>query len=372
MKTEHILVIRFSAMGDVAMTVPVIYSLAKQYPHVRITVLSRSFARPFFENLAPNVGFMEADLKGEYKGVKGLNALYRRLIAKQFTAIADLHSVLRSSYLRMRFNLSNFKVAHIDKHRKGKRKLVASSGKVMEKQPSSFQNYADVFAKLGYPVQMDFTSLFPEEGGDLSLLPEQVFQVTVDNSKDKSTVINKNAHNPAEPWIGLAPFAAHEGKIYPVQQMEKVVERLIHHHPHCRIFLFGGGQTETPVMDAWEEKYPQVVNASGKLHGISDELILMSHLRLMISMDSGNMHLASLVNTPVVSIWGATHPYAGFMGWHQSPDNAVQLDMPCRPCSIYGNKPCMRGDFACMKNISPELIVEKVENILNKTPKKSH
>ena len=117
MKTEHILVIRFSAMGDVAMTVPVIQSLAKQYPKVRITVLSRPFARPFFEDLAPNVGFMEADIKEEYKGVKGLNALYRRLIAKQFTAIADLHSVLRSDYLRMRFNLDNFKVAHIDKHR---------------------------------------------------------------------------------------------------------------------------------------------------------------------------------------------------------------------------------------------------------------
>ena len=116
MKTEHILVIRFSAMGDVAMTVPVIQSLAKQYPKVRITVLSRPFARPFFEDLAPNVGFMEADIKGEYKGVTGLNALYRRLIAKQFTAIADLHSVLRSDYLRMRFNLDNFKVAHIDKH----------------------------------------------------------------------------------------------------------------------------------------------------------------------------------------------------------------------------------------------------------------
>lgn len=83
MKTEHILVIRFSAMGDVAMTVPVIQSLAKQYPKVRITVLSRPFARPFFEDLAPNVGFMEADIKGEYKGVTGLNALYRRLIAKQ-------------------------------------------------------------------------------------------------------------------------------------------------------------------------------------------------------------------------------------------------------------------------------------------------
>ncbi len=75
------------------------------------------------------------------------------LIAKQFTAIADLHSVLRSDYLRMRFNLDNFKVAHIDKHRKGKRKLVASNGKKLVQQPTSFQNYADVFAQLGlsYP-----------------------------------------------------------------------------------------------------------------------------------------------------------------------------------------------------------------------------
>jgi ADP-heptose:LPS heptosyltransferase len=94
------------------------------------------------------------------------------------------------------------------------------------------------------------------------------------------------------------------------------------------------------------------------------ELILMSHLDVMISMDSANMHLASLTNIPVVSVWGATHPYAGFLGWKQSPDNAVQIDLPCRPCSIYGNKPCLRGDFSCMKNISPDLIVNRVEHIL--------
>ena len=91
----------------------------------------------------------------------------------------------------------------------------------------------------------------------------------------------------------------------------------------------------------------------------------MSHLDVMVSMDSANMHLASLVNTPVVSIWGATHPYAGFMGWHQEPHNAVQLDLNCRPCSIYGNKPCLRGDFACMKNISPELVSQRVEFVLH-------
>ena len=358
MKTEHILVIRFSAMGDVAMTVPVVYSLAMQYPHVRVTVLSRPFARPFFENLAPNVGFMEADIKGEYKGVKGLNALYRRLIAKQFTAIADLHSVLRSDYLRMRFNLANFKVAHIDKHRKGKRKLVAASDKKLEQQPTSFQNYADVFAQLGYPIHMNFTSIYGDKQGNLATLPQEVFRVG-------DSAISLEDKHVTEPWIGIAPFAAHEGKIYPVQLMEKVIQRLIHNHPHCHIFLFGGGANETPVMNEWAEKYPSVINASSHLHGLQQELILMSHLHVMLSMDSANMHLASLVNTPVVSIWGATHPYAGFMGWHQEPANAVQLDLPCRPCSIYGNKTCMRGDFACMKNISPELVVEKIDKVLN-------
>ena len=98
MKTEHLLIIRFSAMGDVAMTVPVVSSLARQYPNIRITVLSKPFARAFFDGLAPNVSFMGADIKGEYRGVKGLNALYRRLSAKHFTAIADLHDTLRSKY----------------------------------------------------------------------------------------------------------------------------------------------------------------------------------------------------------------------------------------------------------------------------------
>lgn len=356
MKTEHILVIRFSAMGDVAMTVPVVYSLAKQYPHVRITVLSRPFARPFFTDLAPNIGFMEADIKGEYKGIKGLNALYRRLVAKQFTAIADLHSVLRSDYLRMRFNLDNFKVAHIDKHRKGKRKLIAANNKQFVQQPTSFQNYADVFARLGYPVDLDFTSIYGEGKGDLTSLPKQIFT-------DQEGIIHKPGEN-AAPWIGIAPFAAHKGKIYPMEKMETVIQQLIHSYPQARLYLFGGGKDETPIMNEWAGKYPQVINASAQLSGLSQELNLMSHLDVMLSMDSGNMHLASLVHTPVVSVWGATHPYAGFMGWNQNILHTVQIDLPCRPCSIYGNKPCMRGDYACLNNIEPEMIVERIKKLL--------
>lgn len=337
-------------MGDVVMTVPVIDSLARQYPELRITMLSRGFARPFFEHMPPNVGFMEADISKEYHGVKGLNALYRRLVAKNFTAVADFHSVLRSEYLAMRFKLDRYKVARIDKHRGGRRRLVNMSDKKLVQQPTPFRNYADVLERLGYPVKIDFKSIFPDGGGDLSLLPPAM----------------NRAKEPGERWIGIAPFAAHEGKVYPPRLMEQVIHLLKDRYTDCRIFLFGGGKTETVILDEWQSKIEGCVNASTTLGTIDKELILMSHLDLMISMDSANMHMASITGTPVVSVWGATHPFAGFMGWGQSPDNAVQIDLPCRPCSIYGNKPCLRGDYSCLKNISPEQIVEKAAAVMRK------
>ena len=349
MKKEHILVIRFSAMGDVAMVVPVVYSLARQYPQVRITVLSRTFARPLFENLAPNVGFMAADLKGEYHGLKGLNALYRRLAAKQFTAIADLHNVLRSEYLRLRFRLGHYHVEHINKHRKGRRRITSKKHKQLTQQPTSFENYAEVFRKLGYPVDIQFHSIFPPEGGMLHLLPPP---------------INLKAGD--EQWIGIAPFAAHQGKVYPPERMEQVIRQLIDHNPHARLFLFGRGEQEDKWFQQWCERYWLCTNVGEYAKSLEQELILMSHLDVMVSMDSGNMHLASLTGTPVVSIWGATHPYAGFLGWGQSEDNIIQAELDCRPCSIFGQKKCRRGDFACMNSITPDTIVRKVEQILSK------
>ena len=345
MKTPHILIIRFSAMGDVAMMVPIVFSLAKQYPDVRISVVSRPFARSFFQRIAPNVSFMAVDLKKDYKGIRGLSALYRRLLAKRPTAIADFHNVLRTRYLRFRFLLGGYSVAYINKHKHGKKLLCQRENKVFKQQPTSFQNYADVLAKLGYPIKPSFTSIFPEGGGDLKSLPDII-------GEKLST----------DCWIGIAPFAAHAGKMYPREKMEKVINKITFSHPTWRIFLFGGGKDEVDVLNSWAEKYPQCVCVANVLHGLEEELILMSHLDTMVSMDSANMHLASLVGTRVVSIWGATHPYCGFMGWNQQEDDAVQITtLSCRPCSVFGNKPCYRGDFACMNNILPEEIMQRVE-----------
>lgn len=348
MKKEHILIIRFSAMGDVAMAVPVVYSLAIQYPDLRITVLSRRFARAFFEDLAPNVSFMEADLKHEYHGVRGLNALYRRLTAKQFTKIADLHNVLRSEYLRLRFNMGRYRVEHLKKHRRDRRKLVAKNNKVRVPLRTPFENYADVLSRLGYPVHVEFTSLFPPEGGNLNLLPAIIGP-------------KKNF----EQWIGVAPTAAHPCKTYPTDRTRQVIEQLLTNHPRARIFLFGRGKDENQLFTEWCRDLPQCVYVSQHLENMQQELILMSHLDVMLSMDSSNMHMASLTATPVVSIWGATHPYAGFMGWNQPAENAIQVDLDCRPCSIYGNRPCRRRDLACMNLIKPETITERIEQIIN-------
>ena len=399
MKTDHLLIIRFSAMGDVAMTVPIVKSLAQQYPDLRITVLSKPFARTLFDGLAPNVSFMGADIKGEYHGIKGLNALYRRLTAKNFTAIADLHSILRSSYLRMRFNFDRYRVAHIDKHRAMRRALTATNNKQLVQLPTPFEGYADVLAQLGYHVNINFTSIFPPEGGDLKLIAPfingkskgeedkklserekaireetacegaeaKVLSEEKEGKREEAKVLSEKEEEEVkaeslkprgEKWIGIAPFAAHKGKIYPLEKMERVIELLLEREPNCRIFLFGGGAEERELLTQWESRHDRCTCAL--LGSLYNELVLMSHLDTMVSMDSANMHLASLTGTRVVSVWGATHPFAGFMGWNQSPADAVQTTLPCRPCSIFGNKPCLHGDYPCLNSITPEEIVERV------------
>ncbi len=356
--TQHVLIIRLSAIGDVAMAVPVVYSVARQYPDVRFTVLSKPFARPFFDSLAPNVFFMAADIKGEYSGIRGLNKLYRRLVAKNFTAIADLHDMLRSKYLRLRFNLTfagRPKTAHIDKHRKWRRELCSEKDKVMRQLPTSFDNYLEVLSRLGFPATLTFKNFFQsttagaatDGKGNLTKLPSPF-----------------NTKPAGEKWLGIAPFAAHQWKVYPTEMMHEVIAGLVKKDKNLHIYLFGGGKEEMAVFDAWCKEFSQCSNASAALGGLSNELILMSHLDVMLSMDSGNMHMAAIAGCPVVSVWGATHPYAGFAPWGQSQDDVIGVDLPCRPCSIYGNKPCSRGDFACMRSIAPEAIISKLSKYI--------
>lgn len=331
MDSKKILIIRFSALGDVAMTVPVVHDLAVQYPDLDITMLSRPMCEPMFVLLPDNVHFVAADLKGRHKGIGGLNRLLREIQYKDFDYVADFHDVLRTQWLRFRFALAGKKVARIDKGRKGKRRLTRQKNKILAQQATSFERYAKVLERLGFPVKVDFKGL------DYRRFEEV-------------------PHKPGEHWVGIAPFAKHEAKAYPLEMMEEVVEML---SKKVNVLLFGGGFEEKQVLSDMCYRHENTYIAHSEFD-LAGEIAMMQQLDVMLTMDSANMHLASLVGTPVVSVWGGTHPYAGFLGWHQKDTDCVQLDMPCRPCSVYGNKPCLRGDYACMRGITPEMIVKKV------------
>ncbi len=330
---KKLLIIRFSALGDIAMTVPVVHDLAVQYPDLDITMLSRPMATPLFERLPKNVHFLAADLNGRHKGLFGLCRLWRDAHLNDFNYIADFHGVLRTWWLRTEGSLHRQKVAKIDKGRKGKRALTRQKDKVLVQQATSFERYAKVLEQLGFPIKPQFIKL------DYSDLCERQKQS------------NEN-------WIGMAPFAKHPAKVYPMEKLEEVIKTLSQKE-NTTIFLFGGGEEEKRQIAELCAKYPNVQPAQSQ-HGLKDELALMGQLDVMLSMDSANMHLASLVGTRVVSIWGGTHPYAGFLGWNQNPSDCIQLDIPCRPCSVYGNKPCFRGDYACMNGITSSQIIEKL------------
>jgi ADP-heptose:LPS heptosyltransferase len=342
----NIMIFRFSALGDILMTIPIVEALARTYPNVEITMVSRDFVRPLFEHLSGNVHFIGVDFKGQYKGFVGLERLYKRLVEEEPTHIADLHDVIRTKYLRMRFQLAGYWAHSINKERKKRKEFLKADVKLQQK--TSFQKYTEVFEALGFPLpNPSFTSIFGEERGDLNLLAEPY----------RGTL--KEGHAQQMRLVGVAPFAAHEGKIYPLDKMETVVRLLVEDIKN-RVFLFGSGKKENEVLEGWSKKYAGVTNMTGVLGSLYREAVFMSHLNVMITMDSANMHLAALTHTPVLSIWGATHPYAGFLGWGQSHDNVIQEDLPCRPCSIYGSKPCIKGDFPCLNGIAPERVVARV------------
>ncbi len=335
---KKLLVIRFSALGDIAMTVPVVHDLAILYPELEITVLSREMARPLFEIMPKNVHFFGADLKGQHKGLLGLCRLWRDAHLNNFDYIADFHDVLRTWWLRTEGCLRRKKVAKIDKGRKGKKALTRQKNKVFVQQATSFERYAKVLEQLGFPIKPQFTKL------DYSAFCK-----------------TQKADN--ETWIGIAPFAKHPAKVYPLKKMELVIKTLSERE-NTTVFLFGGGEVEKQQIAELCAKYPYVKVVQSQ-HGLASELGLMDQLDVMLSMDSANMHLASLVGTSVVSIWGGTHPYAGFLGWNQKEENCIQLNIPCRPCSVYGNKPCFRGDYACLSGITPEQVINKLSPYLS-------
>lgn len=335
--TKHLLVIRLSSMGDVAMTVPVLRALIEQHPQLKITVLTREFFFPFFRDL-PNVSLFPIEVKGKHKGVFGLFKLSKELKALGINAVADLHHVLRSTILKFFFFGKPF--IQIDKGRTEKKALI--SGERFQQLKTTHQRYAEVFIKLGFSVDLSNPS-FPK--------PKQLTSRALELLGNKTTK-----------WIGIAPFAAYQSKMYPLEFMKLVIEALSKDY---QIILFGGGKKEAAILNDFENEFKNVLNTSGKLT-LDEELDVISNLDIMLSMDSGNSHLAAMLGVKVVTVWGVTHPFAGFAPFNQPEDYALLADknkFPKIPTSIYGNT-YPQGYESAAGSISPKTIIDKIISIV--------
>ena len=319
------------------MTVPVLQALTTQYPELKITVVTRAFFKPFFQDLE-NVSVYTADFKGKHKGVLGLFKLSKELKALRFDVVADLHNVLRSKILK--FFFFGKKVVQLDKGRAEKKAL--TSGASFKQLKTTHQRYTAVFKTLGYSV-------------DLS-------KPTFIDAKSLSQELKTFISNVDFKTIGIAPFAAHDSKMYPLVQMEKVIEELSQNY---NVILFGGGKKEVAVLDQFEAKFNNVKSVAGKLN-LEDELALISNLDLMLAMDSGNAHIAAVLGKKVITIWGVTHPFAGFAPFNQPKDFALTADReqyPLIPTSIYGNK-FPEGYENAASSVSEQAILSKIKSII--------
>jgi ADP-heptose:LPS heptosyltransferase len=331
-------------MGDVAMTVPVIRAMVAQSRSlgttVKITIVSRPFFKPFFDGI-PNVDFFAVDVKERHKGFFGLLKLYSDLKKLNIDAVADLHNVLRSQIIRTLFSLSGKKVAATDKGRAEKKALTRAEKKVFQPVKTMVERHVETFKKLGFSVDLSLPN-FPEK----AILSEEILSVSG----------KKNNYN----WIGIAPFAQYESKVYPLDLMQKVIDNLAE-NGNYKLFLFGGGKEETEKLNTLAKQRENIVVVAEKLK-FNQELQLISNLDVMLSMDSGNAHIAAMLGVKVITLWGATHPFAGFAPFNQPLENCLTSDRekyPLLPTSVYGNKK-VEGYEDVMRSISVESIVKKL------------
>lgn len=339
----HFIIIRLSAMGDVAMIVPIIRALSQQYPQVKITVVSRLFFKPFFQDIS-NVNFFAFDDKKRHKKSLGILKLFWDLRHLRPDYYVDLHNVLRTKIIGFLFKFTGVKTATINKKRHERKAITAKIKLDFKPIETVFDKQLNAFTEVGYKIDLKKVKLADKANLDDYL--KRLFD-----------------WQPNQKFIGIAPFAQYQSKIYPLDLMQIVIDKLANNSDNC-ILLFGGGSNEIVQLEKLAANHQNVKVVAGKAI-LAEELMLISNLDVMLSMDSGNAHIAAMLGVKVITLWGATHPFTGFLPFGQPLENCMTSDRdlyPQIPTSVFGNK-VVTGYEDAMRTILPDIIIEKIEGI---------
>lgn len=340
----RLLAIRFSSMGDVALTVPVLRGVLENNPDLEITMVSNGSYEAMFHDI-DRLTFYRVDLNN-YRGFSGLYHLFKELKKlNHWDAIIDLHNVMRTWTIGGLFKMAGVPVFKLDKGRAEKKALTRKGNKQFNLLKHTTERYLDIFKAFG--VQGDVAS------GD-------VLHINNRASKSLEEFLTENDLIKDKMWIGLAPFSKHKQKTWPLSKITSLIEALGEKDIY-QIFLLGGVE-EAEDLKSLAALYPHCLNLAG-VFSLDEEIALMHQLDAVVAMDSFNMHLAALCNTKVISIWAGTHRFAGFGPLNGNEKNIVQIshkDLTCRPCSVFGSKACYRGDLACLKGIEVDDVLKLI------------
>jgi len=326
------LIIRLATLGNVAMTVPVVASVSRRYPNDKFIMAGKKDLASMFASM-PNVEFREVDNHLDWKGVWALWKAWR----DEVDVVIDLQDVWRTRVLDHLMRLSGKRVRRV-RYGRFRKHLITVFGIGKKQLPSEFARYADAFRRAGLETNEEFEAL------------------PVNSTAAK--VVTERFGEKEGRWIGLAPFAKSRSNMLPYRVTKDIIEQLTKDE-QTRVFLFGAGTVECEMLRQWASVFPHTESVAGCLK-LKEELELMRMLDVMICMDSANQHLSSLVGLRAVSVWCATHPFIGFAGWKQRPEDIVQRhDLRCRPCTCHGTNHCRYGNFAC-REIQAETIIQQL------------
>ncbi|MFV0506373.1 MAG: glycosyltransferase family 9 protein [Bacteroidales bacterium] len=335
----NVLIIRFSAFGDVAMSTAAIKGVVEKYHNTKFTVLTKSACEPLFSGIK-DLNVIGVDLKSKYKSVGGVLKLAKQLSKNNYDFIIDLHDVLRTKLIRSYFfTAKGVKSSVIDKGRNEKKDFIRQ--KLSSPLKHTADRYLDAFKKADIHAKFSIPSLIP--------------------GNEAVDVIEKYIKSlPQKRTVCIAPYAAHDNKVWGDDKVVELIELL--QTEQLNILLIGG-KPEKDKLDNIAGAFDNVEVVAGKF-SLEEEMSLLATVDLNITMDSFNMHLASLSGGTVASIWGATDPSLGFAPLGKSKEFTIsaERELPCRPCSVYGAKKCEQKSLLCMEKISAKSVYGFIKN----------
>ena len=337
--SPKILIIRLSSIGDILLSTPFIRQTRRAFPDSQIDFVTKKQFSELLENNPHINNLIEFDSD---TGLQGLKKLGSTLIINKYDYVFDLHNNLRSNYLRQKIKSAN-------KYSIKKNKLIQflyvkfKINRYLEITP-----IADRYLNIGKPAGIK------DDGEGLEIFWNK-------NTEDYVIeIFEKKRVSPENQIFAIAPGAGFFTKRWPIEFYQTFVENILEKHD-CKVVVLGddNDKKQSEILSI----HDNVIDLTGQL-SLLQSAVVLSKCRALVSNDSGLMHMATAVKTPVLGIFGSTVKEFGFFPYRSKSIVVENRNLKCRPCSHIGRNKCPQKHFKCMQEIIPEIVEEKFEKLL--------